>query len=264
MNQGGTVYLEIRDGHDREDTMSLKSGISTSILPGSFGKSGAAKDWLRRRGLNRTASSLARATPVDDDDDGELVAPPPPPKPSRRQALMYFLGLSSQPPQIPAPPKTQEQLLEERRAEEAVLRKRGWLPPMIRRITSRKSTKSNNSKTTKIKLRSENPFLHASERNIVITRTRSLTPDPHVDSEVEEEMRVVYSDSEGHTMESEAKPPTPQQSRWLRFRGPSSDSNSSPDGGKGKQKQPKTLTGATVVRKPMDAFKDDPANKVDE
>jgi len=243
--------------------MSMKSGISAAhIFPGSLGKAGVTKDWLRRRGLNRTTSTLARGTPVNDDDDGELAGPPPPPKPSRTQALMYFLGLSSEPPQIAPPPKTEEQLLDEQRAEEAVLRKRGWLPPMIRRITSRKSTKSSNSKTTRFKLRSENPFLHASERNLV--RTRTATPDPEADPEIEEEMRVVYNEEEdGEAMESDSKPTTPQQqSRWLRFRGATSDST--PDKAKGKQKQAKTLTGATVVRKPLDAFKDDPADKVDD
>jgi len=64
-------------------------------------------------------------------------------------------------------------------------------------------------------------------------------------------------------MESDSKPSTPQQqSRWLRFRGASTDT--SPDKGKGKQNQPKALTGATVVRKPLDAFKDGPANKADD
>ncbi|TFK68137.1 hypothetical protein BDN72DRAFT_769723 [Pluteus cervinus] len=210
MRAGGVVAFEIRDGHDREDTMSIKSGISG--ISGSLTRSGMGRDWLRRRGaLHRTTSHLPQGTSTEDfDEDGEAsnslveALAIPPPQPSRRQALMYFLGLSSQPPTIP-PPKTQEQLLEDQRAEEAVLRKRGWLPPVIRKIASRRKSNngSTNAKSGKSKMQLENPFFSASERNLVRS---SMRPSPRTaspdadggsgkDADDVEEMRIVSRES---------------------------------------------------------------------
>ncbi|KAF8646666.1 hypothetical protein AX16_007164 [Volvariella volvacea WC 439] len=302
MRTGIVVTLDIRDGHDREDTQSIKSGINNGshIITSSLSRTGAStKDWLRRRGLNRSTSNVhgnsAPPTPNDDEDeDGEPMTPPqpqPPPaplaqqpaRPSRAQALMYFLGFSSKPPQIAATPKTDEEIAEEQRAEEAVLRKRGWLPPVIRRIASRRSQRSNNSTanktTSRIRIHPENPFFSASERNLSRPRTRAS-----VQTQEQGSTTAIKRDEDGEEMEVVVVPgvaaleaannandmidqrisgdpsarATPQPTRWLRFRGSSTDvANGSPD--KGKQKQ-NALTGATIVRKPMDAFKTDPGN----
>ena len=70
MEEGTITAFDIRDGSERDDAISIKSGISGSrFLPGGLSRPGETKNWLKRR-MNRSTSSLPSGLPVE--EDGEV------------------------------------------------------------------------------------------------------------------------------------------------------------------------------------------------
>lgn len=75
------TVLDVRDGNDREDTLSIRSGIAGSMGAGMSKVSrsaGQTKEWLKekRRGLGRTGSSSSSRggqtpLPADEDEDDD-------------------------------------------------------------------------------------------------------------------------------------------------------------------------------------------------
>lgn len=64
--------LDVRDGSERDDTISIKSGIisGSRLLPGGLSRPGETKAWLKRR-VTRTQSNTS-GLPGGGDDDSEV------------------------------------------------------------------------------------------------------------------------------------------------------------------------------------------------
>lgn len=81
MQDGIVTVLDVRDGNDREDTLSIRSGFTGSMGAGmgKVGRSaGQTKEWIKekRRAVSRMASTSGSRGgqtpgPVDDDDDDD-------------------------------------------------------------------------------------------------------------------------------------------------------------------------------------------------
>ncbi|TRM69217.1 hypothetical protein BD626DRAFT_473337 [Schizophyllum amplum] len=166
MRDGIVTSFDVRDGHDRDDVMSIKSGMSgrsgvSRIVPGT----GQTREWLKRRGMG--ARSPGAQTEATDDEGTEPDRTPKeaPKTGGRIQALKYIFGISSTPP---APPvRTQEEIEQELINEEEAMKKRGWLPPGVRRLGSKAKASSSS-----VRLASGNIFGNSSERDFFRRRRK--------------------------------------------------------------------------------------------
>jgi hypothetical protein len=272
MTENIVTILDIRDGNEREDTTSILSGMGGLGGGRMVLKPGQAKEWLRRsRGANR---SNATVNTVGLEDEEEAPSPKPAQKTSRMQAFMYAIGVSNKPPA--APPKPAEDGLQEMVNEEETLKKRGWMPPVIRQITSRRPqihvVKTKQSLAGSVTSGS-NPFASRSQRNLIRVRTKSR-PGEQDDSGIDvhnaleedaeeinaEELALMANEDTQRAGGSPHKP-----SKWLKFLGnnESSERQDNPFLGpkekdvKGKGKA--AFRGAQVVKKPSDAFERGPS-----
>lgn len=294
--------LDVRDGNQREDTGSILSGMGGLGSGRMVLKPGQAKEWYKRsRGANRSTTSVGTTgTALDGRTDDEDVDVQPPPKPAKRtsrmQALMYAIGVSNKPPA--PPPKTVDEEVAEIQTEEDQLKKRGWMPPMMRNIiTPKPSIRPSKPHLPKASPSSSslasgvNPFFSRSQRSLVrspkssntTAAPRSNNPSHHdllEEDAVEvdaEELALIANDEHGQ-QQSPQKGNGKPSSRWKKFlpggderaenpflgakereRGEEMTGRASPNPKKGKGKTAH-FQGAEVVQKPSDAFERGPSD----
>ncbi|KAI4294582.1 hypothetical protein K525DRAFT_261455, partial [Schizophyllum commune Loenen D] len=293
MREGVITSFDVRDGHDRDDVMSIKSGMSgrsgvSRIVPGT----GQTREWLKRRGLGARSPGM---TTDGEEDASEVERPPkPPPKGGRIQALKYIFGISSEPP---APRvRTAEEIEQELINEEEAMKKRGWLPPGVRKFGAKAKASSS---SIRVGL-GNNMFGNSSERDFFRRRRRQRQQTSDDDQNQEdpfagdgEEINMSDADdrnpdinviNEGEEDAHEVQQPE-QGKKWFGlFGGGGSSSNLKPDEGgeasqsttslatlskgdnpflgasekKSKKKKDKgkqkAFTGAELVKVPSDAF----------
>ncbi|KAE9392633.1 hypothetical protein BT96DRAFT_265535 [Gymnopus androsaceus JB14] len=136
MKNGTTTTLDIRDGNVREN------GI------GEGGKDSGAREWLKAHGLTRTKSATGGESEEHDGETQSDVKVASQAVPAGSGFLSAF-GFGRPPP---VPSKSDESEGDghategtpekKEKTEEDILRERGWGPPIMRRLTSRKPRKS--------------------------------------------------------------------------------------------------------------------------
>lgn len=233
--------LDVRDGNQREDTGSILGGMGGLGSGRMVLKPGQAKEWYKRsRSANRSTTSVGTTGTALDGrtDDEELdVQPPPKPakRPSRMQALMYAIGVSNKPPA--PPPKTIDDEVAEIQTQEDQLRKRGWVPPMMRNIITPKPSLRPNTKSQPQPPKSSpsssslasgvNPFFSRPQHSLVRTPKSSSNTTAHNPNashhdlleedavEVDaEELALITNDEHGQQQQQKGNG---KSSRWKKF-----------------------------------------------